>query len=162
MRLSAQVRRTRPPACLPNSSTLLRHTGAVASASTIRRKVLVIDDDPAVTDYLQLKLQARYAVVTLNDPREALSTVRRERPDLVVCDIDMPAMDGPAVCEALHSASDTCGIAFLYLTSTVTRQNVGDDGGVVLGRQGMSKHAPISQIVLRIDAALGAAPGARH
>jgi putative two-component system response regulator len=137
------------------------HTRRVAAFTTSRRKVLVIDDDPAVTDYLQLKLQSRYAVVTLNDSRQALATVRKERPDLVVCDIDMPEMDGPAVCEALHAAGDTCDVAFLYLTSTVDRYDVAGTGGVVLGRQGLSKHAPIAQIVLRIDAAIEAAATAR-
>ena len=72
-----------------------------------RKKALLIDDDSAVTDYLQLKLGATFDVVALNDSTQALSVARRERPDVIVCDIDMPAMDGGDVCRALADAAET-------------------------------------------------------
>lgn len=121
-----------------------------------RRKLLVIDDDDAVTDYLQLKLAAAFEVVALNDPRLALDTVRRERPDAVVCDIDMPEMDGGAVCRALASETDTSAIPFLYLTSMVSREEGQRLDGVIGGRPGVSKHASATEIVARIRALLEA------
>ncbi|TMH13581.1 MAG: response regulator [Betaproteobacteria bacterium] len=119
-----------------------------------RKKALLIDDDSAVTDYLQLKLGATFDVVALNDSTQALSVARRERPDVIVCDIDMPAMDGGDVCRALADAAETRDIPFLYLTSIVSREESDVLDGQIGGRPGVSKHATIEDIVARIQAVM--------
>ncbi len=120
-----------------------------------RKKILVVDDDDAVTDVLQAKLQSHYEVLATNEPREALPLARSEQPDLVVCDIDMPGMDGGAVCRALAEDPQTRHIRFLYLTGMVSVQEVQSLEGDVGGRPGISKGAPIAQIVARIARLLG-------
>jgi CheY-like chemotaxis protein len=121
-----------------------------------QRQVLLIDDDVAVTDYLRLKLAPRYRVVALNDPLRAVETARRERPDIVVCDLDMPGLDGRAVARALAAEPQLRGIAFVHLTSTVAPSGLDAGGGVVEGRPCISKHAPIDRILRRIDEVLRA------
>lgn len=118
------------------------------------KKVLLIDDDPAVTDYLEVKLASVYQVVALNDPSRVLAVARRERPDVVICDIDMPDMDGGEVCRALADEPETREIPFLYLTSIVSRQEANDLDGYIGGRPGISKHAPITEILGRIKTLL--------
>ena len=120
-----------------------------------RKKALLVDDDPAVTDYLQIKLGSRYDVVAVNDPTRVVEVARGEHPDVIVCDIDMPVMDGGAVCRALAQAPDTRDIPFLFLTSIVSRSEAALDG-VIAGRPGVSKHAPIADILARIRAVVGA------
>lgn len=119
-------------------------------------KALLVDDDPAVTDYLQIKLAARYDVVVVNDPTTVAAVASQERPDVIVCDVDMPEMDGGAVCRALADRADTRDIPFLYLTSLVPRAESAEREGTIGGRPCVSKHAPIGDILARIRALVGA------
>lgn len=71
------------------------------------KKVLVVDDELKITrllrDYLQ---QAGFAVVTAADGPSALTTARREKPDMVVLDLGLPGMDGLDVTRTLRGSSD--------------------------------------------------------
>ena len=58
-------------------------------------KILVADDDPSIRELVRELLAGEgYAVRTAADGREALECVDRDRPDLVLCDIFMPRLDG--------------------------------------------------------------------
>jgi len=58
-------------------------------------RVLVIDDDPDINRLLQLRMRARgYDVVSAANGAEGLEAIDRFRPDLIVCDVSMPVMDG--------------------------------------------------------------------
>ncbi len=123
---------------------------------TKRNTILLIDDDHAVTDYLQLKLSKNYDVLVTNEPTAVLEIARKEQPDLILCDIDMPGLDGGDVCRALASDEQTQDIPFIYLTSIVSQEEVQALRGQIGGRPGVSKHAPINEILARIDAVLNA------
>src|SRR5260221_13016665 len=75
------------------------------------RKVLVVDDEPALVETIAYNLeQAAYEVTTAADGASALEAARRERPDLVILDIMLPEMDGLEVCRLLrreHSKATT-------------------------------------------------------
>ena len=118
--------------------------------------ILLIDDDHAVTDYLQLKLSKAYEVLVTNEPAAGLGMARKEKPDLILCDIDMPGIDGGDVCRALASDEQTRHIPFLYLTSIVSQEEVQALKGRIGGRPGVSKQAPITEILARIHALLEA------
>jgi CheY-like chemotaxis protein len=117
---------------------------------TKRGTILLVDDDQAVTDYLQLKLSKDYEVLVTNKPTAVLEMARQVQPDLVLCDIDMPGMDGGDVCRALSSDEQTRHIPFAYLTSMVSQEDVQALKGQIGGRPGVSKHAPITEILARI------------
>ena len=68
-----------------------------------RKKILVVDDDEAVTTYLQAKMGTTYDVVTTNVSTRALALAKSEHPDLVICDIDMPQLDGGDLAKKLAS-----------------------------------------------------------
>src|SRR5258708_35376570 len=56
-----------------------------------RKKILVVDDSPIILKTLSMKLKARgYDVLTAEDGSTAVSTARRERPDLILLDITFP------------------------------------------------------------------------
>ena len=119
-----------------------------------RKNILLVDDDHAVTDYLQLKLGKVYGVLVTNNPTEVVALARKQQPDLILCDIDMPDMDGGDVCRALSEDEQTRHIPILYLTSIVSHEEVQMLGGQIGGRPGVSKHAPMDEILARIRAAL--------
>ncbi len=59
------------------------------------RKILVADDEPDVVRVLTSLLEARgYEVIQAFDGKEALEQAAREKPDLILLDLDMPGMDG--------------------------------------------------------------------
>lgn len=120
----------------------------------LKQKILLVDDDPAVVSYLVTKLAGLYEIVSTTDPREVARLARTELPDAILCDIDMPDMSGGDVAADLASDSATARIPFIYLTALVTPQETKELGGVVGGRPGVSKRAPLSELVARIDEAM--------
>ena len=69
-------------------------------------KVLVVDDDPAMTELLKLLLQQASAeVVTANSGMQAIDLVTEAPPDVMILDLMMPEMDGWEVCERIRKVS---------------------------------------------------------
>ncbi len=69
-------------------------------------KLLVIDDDTAVTDLLSLLLKSQgFEVFATNNSSDGLNMVRDVQPDLVILDLMMPEMDGWEVCRAVRQFS---------------------------------------------------------
>jgi CheY-like chemotaxis protein len=81
------------------------------------KKILVVDDERAVRDLLREKLEKdKYAVITAASGQEALAACKTDKPDLVLLDIAMPAMDGYQTCERLKEDPLTEDIPILFLT----------------------------------------------
>ena len=69
-------------------------------------KLLVIDDDSAVTDLLSLLLKSNgFEVSATNNSTEGLSAIRENPPDVVILDLMMPEMDGWQICKAVREFS---------------------------------------------------------
>jgi DNA-binding response OmpR family regulator len=69
-------------------------------------KLLVIDDDTAVTDLLSLLLRSQgFEVFATNNSTEGLNMIREIEPNLVVLDLMMPEMDGWEVCRSVRQFS---------------------------------------------------------
>jgi CheY-like chemotaxis protein len=116
-----------------------------------RTKILVVDDDEAVLDYMRAKLAARYAIVATTEPQQVIELARTERPSLILCDIEMPGMDGGDLSAALHAEDDLRDIPLLFLTGLVTPGLLKAYQGQLGGRAAISKEAPIAELVARID-----------
>ena len=69
-------------------------------------KLLVIDDDSAVTDLLSLLLKSQgFEVSATNNSADGLGMIRELQPDLVILDLMMPEMDGWEVCRSVRQFS---------------------------------------------------------
>ena len=83
-------------------------------------KILIVDDDPDITDALSMILESKgYNVVTAQDGIEGLATLKAEKPDVMILDLLMPKMDGFAVCKELQDPrwSKYRDVRILILTS---------------------------------------------
>ncbi len=70
-------------------------------------KILVVDDDKTVCELLQLYLEKEgYTVITAFDGEEALMRFQSARPDFILLDIMLPAMDGWQVCREIRKKSN--------------------------------------------------------
>ncbi len=71
-------------------------------------KALVVDDDLALADILSFTLsRAGYEVSVAHDGLTALEVWSSEAPDLIILDLNLPKLDGLAVCQQIRSQSDT-------------------------------------------------------
>lgn len=69
-------------------------------------KILVIDDDTAVTDLLSVLLRSQgFDVTATNSSSDGLSYIREDEPDLIILDLMMPEMDGWEVCRSVRTFS---------------------------------------------------------
>jgi len=85
---------------------------------TAGRRVLIIDDSATVRAEITGILTAGgYEVTTASDGRQGLSKVWRYRPDLILCDLSMPGLDGFEVLRALRARPDWAIVPFVCLTS---------------------------------------------
>jgi len=83
-----------------------------------RHKLVVVEDDPSVRELVCRVLESGgYTVVSTEEPAKAHDLVRSESPDLVICDIAMPGMDGYAVLRQLQSDPETARYPVVFLTA---------------------------------------------
>jgi DNA-binding response OmpR family regulator len=83
--------------------------------------VLIVEDDPTITDFVQRYLRRDgHCVLTASDGEEGLRIARERKPDLVVLDLMLPKLDGIEVCRALRAESD---VAVIMLTARVEEED---------------------------------------
>jgi len=81
-------------------------------------KVLIIEDDNSLNMGLRDLLEANgYSVTTADNGEEGLSLIKRTKPDLIICDILMPTVDGYEVKKELGKKKETSQIPFIFLTA---------------------------------------------
>ena len=91
------------------------NTGVEESAD--KEMVLVIDDNQDVRDYVKMLLQDKYTVIEAVNGQEGIRQAMKYVPDVVVCDVMMPVMDGIECCKRLKSELQTSHIPVLMLTA---------------------------------------------
>lgn len=84
----------------------------------MRKKILVIDDDPDILTLVQYNLEKEgYVVALCDNGSEALEKIDREKPDCLVLDIMLPGMDGREICRLLRANPLTRTLPVLLLTA---------------------------------------------
>lgn len=89
----------------------------LVSENTNRPTVLVIDDNTDIRQYERTLLQDEYIVLEAADGKEGLAVALKEVPDLVICDVMMPVMDGLELTEQLKTNMATSHIPVIMLTA---------------------------------------------
>lgn len=89
----------------------------LVSENTNKPTVLVIDDNNDIRQYEHTLLQDSYIVLEAADGKEGLEVAKREVPDLVICDVMMPVMNGLQFTEQLKTHTVTSHIPVIMLTA---------------------------------------------
>lgn len=88
-----------------------------SESSPEQKRILVADDNDLYLKTVETVLEsANYQVITALNGKEALELALKERPDLIITDLEMPEMDGKALVEKLKSAESTRSIPTIILT----------------------------------------------
>ncbi len=117
-------------------------------------KILIIEDEPRMRANLADILEMEgFQPISAATGREGLETARLERPDLILCDILMPGMDGHAVLAALRADEITARIPFIFLTAKGDFTDV--RGGMNLGADDyLVKPVRVDDLLAAIEARL--------
>ena len=89
------------------------------------KKILIIEDNTEVRENTAEILElAQYDVRTAKNGKEGVEIANKEKPDLIICDIMMPVLDGYGVLHLLGKQSETATIPFIFLTAKTERADI--------------------------------------
>ena len=82
------------------------------------KKILIIEDQDIMRENLATLLELEgFAVTAASDGKCGLEAARRDPPDLILCDVMMPELDGHGVLKAVRGTPGLATIPFLFLTA---------------------------------------------
>lgn len=88
-----------------------------------RPTVLLVEDNDDLRAYVRRNLEDRYRVVEARDGEEGLQAARHSVPDLVLCDIMMPRMDGEQMCRAIRADGELSFLPVIMVTAKAARSS---------------------------------------
>lgn len=89
------------------------------------KKILLIEDNNDVRENTAEILNlAGYQVITAKNGKEGVELAQQENPDLIICDIMMPVLDGYGALHLLSKNEQTAGIPFIFLTAKAERSDL--------------------------------------
>src|SRR5215831_3841679 len=117
-------------------------------------KVLVIDDSADVSELIGETLKVNgYNVFVAEDGLEGVHLAQQYLPDLILCDVNMPQLDGYATLTALRQNSSTATIPFIFLTGIADKMNIRQ--GMELGADDyLTKPFTIAELIATVKARL--------
>ncbi len=91
----------------------------------MKKRILVIEDEkPVRENILTLLTEEGYGVLSAKNGQEGIETAKAEKPDLIICDIMMPGIDGYGVLKELAGDPSTNSIPFIYLTAKFEKDDL--------------------------------------
>ena len=90
-----------------------------------RRKILIVDDSTAILQFLQAGLAGQgFETASAANGKLALDLLAGQRPDLILSDINMPVMDGFALCRTVKENPELAGIPFVVMSTSHDRAHM--------------------------------------
>lgn len=113
-------------------------------------KVLIVDDDEEIVDYLHSQLKSKYMILKATNGQKALELAVKNKPDLIISDIIMPGIDGIQLLQRLKSNVETNHIPIIILSTLGTVEN--RINGLKYGADGyIGKPFDMSEISVMIE-----------
>ncbi|MDR0575883.1 MAG: response regulator [Tannerella sp.] len=106
----------------PEGRTTMNHLSASGDVPE-KKKVLLIEDDNDVSKFLETELNRYFDVITASDGLSGLDKAQNMGPDLIICDVLMPGMNGFDVTRKLKTDFMTCHIPVILLTAMSASEN---------------------------------------
>jgi DNA-binding NarL/FixJ family response regulator len=118
------------------------------------KKILVIEDEAETRENLVLMLEMEgFKPLSAPNGKRGVAVATRELPDLILCDVTMPELDGHGVLEALRANEKTVSIPFIFLTARGDKQDL--RAGMNLGADDyLTKPASAEEVLAAVNARL--------
>ncbi len=107
----------KPEPALHVLSTPADDTDEVKAKSKTRKRVLVVDDDEEIRNYICQEFASEYHMTACANGKEALSILLSKTPDLIISDVMMPEMDGITLCRKIKQNVNINHIPIVLLTA---------------------------------------------
>lgn len=89
------------------------------------KRILIIEDNPEIRENTEeLLTLANYQVFSADNGKKGVEIAIREKPDIIICDIMMPELDGYGVLHVLSKRDDTSAIPFIFLTAMTEKSEI--------------------------------------
>lgn len=88
-----------------------------------RPKLLIIEDEPGIREYLEETLASDYRVSSAVDGAQGLYQVQKDKPDLIITDLMLPKIDGLSVCSSIKKDENLKSIKVILLTARTDEQS---------------------------------------
>ncbi len=100
----------------------------LCSALQSSKKILIVDDHPDIVDiiyyFITLSCDQTFKIYKASDGKEALTIVKKDRPDLIFLDLHMPVMNGFEVCQTLKSDDNFSDIPIVIVSAYLSKENI--------------------------------------
>jgi CheY-like chemotaxis protein len=89
-------------------------------------KVLLVDDEPHIRRIGELSLRnvGKWTVLLAASGPDAIEAAAREAPDVILLDVMMPGLDGPATLAEIKARAETSAIPVIFMTAKVQKQEI--------------------------------------
>jgi CheY-like chemotaxis protein len=118
-----------------------------------KKRILIVDDEQSFTAMLKLNLESSggYIVSVVNDSLQAIQTALNFQPALILLDIIMPDMEGPDVASEIQQNQTLQRIPIIFLTATVTKEEVDRENGLIGGHPFVAKPSNLTELIESIE-----------
>ena len=118
------------------------------------KTILVIEDETETLENLVLMLEMEgFKALSASDGRNGVALAKKHVPDVILCDVSMPGMDGHGVLQALCADENTVSIPFIFLTARTDKKDLRT--GMNLGADYLTKPASAEEVLsalrMRLD-----------
>ena len=123
----------------------------------MRKKILIVDDDAAITKVIKLNLEytGEYEVLTENSAPLAVTTVMDFKPDLIFLDIMMPEMSGNDIAMELRENDQSATVPIVFLTGIISKEDIDRLGSIIGGNRFLAKPVKTEDLFKVIREILG-------
>jgi len=88
----------------------------------MKKKILIVDDNPVVNKVMQLLLAPRYETIPAMDGKQAVDIAATQLPDLILMDIIMPVLNGYHATRMIRQNPKTCSIPIIAITALTSSE----------------------------------------
>jgi CheY-like chemotaxis protein len=111
--------------------------------------LLVVEDEAVLRESIvEILILENYTVLSAANGIEALTVMQQHKPDLILCDIVMPEMDGYQLLEKLRADKETAYIPVIFLTARIDRESMRQ--GIQLGAEEYLTKPFVSEVLLKV------------
>ncbi|MBI2340082.1 MAG: response regulator, partial [Deltaproteobacteria bacterium] len=122
-----------------------------------RKRILVVDDEEPFVRFVKTALEKTgvYEVCAETVAGQALETARTFRPNFIFMDVAMPGLDGGDVVAQIRAIPALKGVPVVFLTGTASKNEVGEQGGMIGGREFLAKPVTVMDLITTVARHIG-------
>ena len=123
----------------------------------MKQKILVVDDEVALTKMVKLNLErtGKFEIRTENSGTKAIAAALDFGPDMIFLDIMMPEVPGDEIAQQLRENGKLAHIPVVFLTAIVSKQETGGNGAIIGGNKFLAKPVRTEELLKVIEETIG-------